>query len=57
MLYGKKQNYFEPEQVVVEPIDKLIEQKKLAVSKLEVEIAELEQLKLLSDKYGEELIG
>lgn len=56
-IYGRKQNYFEVEEPVVLPIDKLIEQKKLAVSKLEVEIAELEQLKLLSDKYGEELIG
>lgn len=57
LIHGQKQNYFEPKEEVILPIDKLIEQKKLEVSKLEVEIAELEQLKLLSDKYGEELIG
>ncbi len=61
MLYGKKQNYFPAKKASIAPIDKLIEQKKLEVSKLEVEIAELEefkrQSKLLSDKYGEELIG
>lgn len=56
-IYGRKQNYFEVEDPVVLPIDKLIEQKKLAISKLEDEVAELEQLKLLSDKYGEELVG
>lgn len=57
LIHGTKQNYFEVEEPVVSPIDKLIEQKKLAVSKLEADIAELEQLKLLSDKYGEELVG
>ena len=50
-IYGRKQNYFEPEEEATAPIDNLIERKKLELSRLEVEIAELEQLKLLSDKY------
>lgn len=57
LIHGTKQNYFEVEEDVVAPIDKLIERKKLELSELEVEIAELEQLKLLSDKYGEEIVG
>ena len=60
-IYGRKKNYFEPEEEVISPIDNLIERKKREVSKLEVEIAELEefkrQSKLLSDKYGEEIVG
>ena len=57
LIHGAKQNYFEPKEDVVPPIDKLIARKKLELSELEVEIAELEQLKLLSDKYGEVLLG
>ena len=66
LLYGKKQNYFEVEEEVVAsisygPIDKLIERKKRQVSELEAEIAKLEEFaltrKLLSDKYGEEIVG
>jgi len=71
-IYGRKQNYFEPEEEVeeevvpvieevVRPIDKLIERKKRQVSELEAEIAKLEEFaltrKLLSDKYGEEIVG
>lgn len=51
LIHGTKQNYFEPEEEATAPIDNLIERKKLELSRLEVEIAELEQLKLLSDKY------
>jgi hypothetical protein len=57
MVYGKKQNYFEPEQVVVEPIDNLIMAKKIAIGENEKELAELFELKRLANKYGVEIIG
>ena len=57
MLYGKKQNYFEPEQVVVGPIDKLIMAKKIAIGELQKELAELHEYKRLDEKYGVEFIG
>jgi hypothetical protein len=62
-IYGRKQNYFEPEEEATAPIDKLIARKKLErleiMNKMDAEIAELEEhrrrSKLLSDKHGEDL--
>jgi len=57
LIHGTKQNYFEPEQVVVGPIDKLIMAKKIAIGELQKELAELHEYKRLDEKYGVEFIG